>query len=61
MTTAQEEKGIKGIPRLPLLDLRRGNAAEVAVPNRWQGLPLPPGGAARLLDISGVSSEFYGH
>jgi hypothetical protein len=49
MTTAQEKKRIKGVLRLPLLDLSSGNDAEVAVAKREQGAAAPPGGAARLI------------
>jgi hypothetical protein len=37
MTTAQEEKRIKDVLRLPLLDLRSGNDAEVVVAKNGHG------------------------
>jgi hypothetical protein len=40
MTTAQEEKRIKDVLRLPLLDLRSGNDAKVAVAKAAAPSPL---------------------
>jgi hypothetical protein len=42
MTTAQEEKRIKDVLRLPLLDLRSDNAAEMAVAKNGHGAAALP-------------------
>jgi hypothetical protein len=42
MARTQEEKRIKGVIRLPLLDLGSGNDAEVAVTKNEHGAAAPP-------------------